>query len=74
MCDDPLEAADTCRIVDEPTADPAIPASIDQYVLLRRLGRGGSGIVFEAEDRSLDRRVAIKLVPHDPDSGVSRHV
>ena len=33
-----------------------------QYQLERELGRGGMGVVFEATDSKLDRRVAIKVV------------
>jgi tetratricopeptide (TPR) repeat protein len=33
-----------------------------QYQLERELGRGGMGVVFEATDSALDRRVAIKVV------------
>src|SRR3989449_422488 len=33
-----------------------------RYVLERRLGRGGMGVVFLARELSLDRRVAIKLL------------
>ena len=33
-----------------------------QYQLERELGRGGMGVVFEARDSTLDRRVAIKVV------------
>ena len=49
-------------------APQAIPAAVDQYRLLRPLGRGGTGIVCEAEDTSQGRRVAIKLIPHEPTS------
>ena len=31
-----------------------------EYEIVRPLGRGGFGAVFEARDRMLDRRVAIK--------------
>src|SRR5205823_7859293 len=33
-----------------------------RYVLERRLGRGGSGVVFLARELQLDRPVAIKLL------------
>ncbi|HEY8090253.1 MAG TPA: serine/threonine-protein kinase [Polyangiaceae bacterium] len=36
------------------------------FRLLREIGRGGAGAVYEAEDRSLGRRVALKVY-HRPD-------
>lgn len=39
-----------------------IPEQLGDYRLLREIGRGGMGIIFEAEQLSLGRRVALKLL------------
>lgn len=41
---------------------PPMPAKIGSYVIQRRLGRGGMGIVYEGEQQTPKRPVAIKVV------------
>lgn len=41
---------------------PGIPSVIGQYKLLRLIGAGGMGSVFEAEQSSPQRRVALKVL------------
>ncbi len=36
---------------------------LGDYRLVRKIGHGGMGVVYEARDRSIDRRVAIKILP-----------
>ncbi|RJP38133.1 MAG: serine/threonine protein kinase [Phycisphaerales bacterium] len=39
-----------------------LPREVGSYRLLRELGRGGNGVVYEAEQRDPRRRVAVKLL------------
>ena len=39
------------------------PSQLGVYALKREIGRGGQGIVYEAHDETLDRQVALKVLP-----------
>jgi serine/threonine protein kinase len=54
----------TGSLADEPSiAVGAMAGRLGEFRLLREVGRGGMGVVYEAEQESLGRRVALKVLP-----------
>jgi eukaryotic-like serine/threonine-protein kinase len=51
------------RSVVDPAEDTLLSATLGEYRIIREVGRGGMGVVYEAEQVSLGRRVALKVLP-----------
>src|SRR5260370_27650048 len=56
-------------LADHPPSGLVKPPSISGYEISAELGRGGMGVVYEALQLSLKRRVALKVVRIDKNEG-----
>lgn len=60
-----LESPTSQRRENEPLSPSSVPSQLGDYRIVCEIGRGGMGIVYQAVQITLDRQVALKVMPHN---------
>lgn len=70
----PGEALALAQLQSKVLGEPVAPVFVGPYRLVRKLGEGGFGEVFLAYDTLHERRVALKLLRDDEETGAPRRL
>ena len=63
--EEPAFKPTAATLIEADRAESLVGRRIGHYEIISKIGRGGMGEVYLARDTSLDRRVALKLLPAD---------